>query len=103
MANVWEQLRESQNVEDRTNEPWPWHPVGAKKKDPVMMPTMEYAESLKQSKNPQVPMATPLAQQLGAMQVAPPTDSEMMRFITDIEMMNPYEPTKRMNDPMKRK
>lgn len=90
MAEIGQWIRKG-NVEDRRDDPWPWHELGAKLKDPQQSvgtaPPIDADRTLEP--------ISPLAMQLGATQVAPPTTEEMMKFITDIEMMNPYEPRKK--------
>ena len=90
MAELGQWIRKG-NVDDRRDEPWPWHELGAKLKDPQQSVGIKPAMEADRSLEP----VSPLAMQLGAMQVAHPTPEEMMRFLTEIEMMNPYEPKKR--------
>jgi len=83
-------------IEDRRDDPWPWHQLGAILRDPIQTvgnpPPPEADRTLE-------PMSS-LAMQLGAKQIAPLTPAEMMKFMMDIEMMNPYEPLKRHNKPL---
>lgn len=87
----WEQFVRSPNVEDRTDTPWPWHPAGAKLKDPHQSVPLNTDSTVDRTLEP----ITALAMQLGANQIKRPSDEEIMRFITSIEMMNPYEPKRK--------
>lgn len=88
----WFSMRESQNIDDRQNEPWPWHGLSKDilgRGSPTLQKTLEVALGLA---DPEIPPVTRLGRDLGAGDVAPITDSELMKFMLDIEAMNPYNP-----------
>jgi hypothetical protein len=87
----WYSMRERQDIEDRRNEPWPWM-------DTKQLPQTATTEVLLQQlaaaaeRENIPPITNRLQQAAGAGDVSPITDTELMKFILDIEAMNPYNP-----------
>ena len=96
-------MRGSDNVEDRRDEPWPWH--GVTKQYPAQTMTTQAISDqvLGNLENETVPPMNRLASALGARDVTKPTDQDVIKFLLDIERMNPYEEYKTHNEPMRRK
>ena len=91
-------MRPSNNVEDRREEAFPWHSLGARtNQENNMTPTgktvMDRINGIVTPED--IPPVTKMSRDLGARDVGPISKEELLKFITSIEMMNPYEPTKR--------
>jgi hypothetical protein len=87
----WQRLRESPNVDDRRDEPWPWHELSKDiigRGTPTLQRTTEYA--VDRLLPPEIPPITSrLQQQAGTGDVSPISSEELMKFLLEIESMNP--------------
>ena len=94
----WYPVRGSDNVEDRRDEPWPWH--GVTKTHPGMTMTTPAVSDMVmgQVESETVPPLTALGRQLGARDVAKPTDQDVIKFLLDIENMNPEPPGRKVSN-----
>lgn len=82
---------EGGQVEDRRNEPWPWHQLSNDKQSLTAREGMEAYSAL----NPELPPTTPLGVAAGVNDVKPPDSAELLKFLIDIEMANAGPPARR--------
>lgn len=88
----WFSMRERKDIEDRRDDPWPWHRLSQPFQiTPTLGTSAQWsADYLNRDNIP--PITSRLQQEAGAGDVSPITDSELMKFMLDIEAMNPYNP-----------
>lgn len=89
MAELGDYLRSGQ-IEDRRDDPWPWHSLATTKREDLMTPTaktvMDRINSIVTPED--IPPVTRLTRDLGAHDIGPLSKEEVLKFILDIEMMN---------------
>lgn len=87
MAGPWENLRQSPNVEDRREDPWPWLvPNGV----PTMTPSaVENVTSLGAAlQGEQLPPITNLSKEMGVGDMKPIAPEELLKFLLTVDALN---------------
>lgn len=88
----WFSLRESQNIDDRRDDPWPWHTISnASREEDNLTPTREtIVDRINGIVLPEdIPPVTRLSRDAGASDVEPISKEELLKFLINIESMNP--------------
>lgn len=77
----YDKMRASQNVEDRTGDPWPWHAVT--QAEPKQSITDKHALDLliANLRMSEIPPVTRLSRDLGARDVEAPSKEEVLRYL----------------------
>jgi len=89
----WDRMRRSENVVDRRDERWPTTDVGGTQSElPQSLRPMERLERVLDA-NPEIPAVTRLSRDAGAGNVAPLSPQEVLKFILDVDALNPSPAT----------
>jgi hypothetical protein len=98
--SVSEFFRQSPNLVDRTNEPWPYAPMLGEMRSDAGDPLEElpqsvqpaYLEHIQQGRNAPIPLASPMAAELGAQKIHATTPRELRKFLQFVDSFNEEPP-----------
>lgn len=87
----WDKIRQSSNVEDRRDDPWPWHKISTTEQQFRSTPTVPELIGLiqKDIDKENIPPVTSLSRDAGARDVSPITSEELLRFLLQVDSHNP--------------
>lgn len=94
--NEWDKMRRRTDLEDRTNEPYPWWAPEGRGEQPEFTPTpMEHLERILDRVGPapeNIPAPTRLSIDAGAKDIGPLPKEEVLKWLIGNEMHNPPPP-----------
>lgn len=85
----WDKIRRSDNVDDRRDDPWPWHKIEGKEGSPTHEQYIENIVAAIKKGDPYIPAMTALSRDAGARDISPIPAEELIKFLINIDQMNP--------------
>lgn len=77
----YDKMRASQNIEDRTNDPWPWHPASPNIPQQSTTAAHDLDLLLAHLQMNDVPPVTALSRDLGARDIGPLSKEEVLKYL----------------------
>ncbi len=94
----WFGMRERKDIEDRREEPFPWH--GVTKREPEQSLTANTLSEyiLGNLENVRQPEYSPLGVAAGLRDIRPMPDQDVIKFLLDVDKLNPDPPGRKVSN-----
>lgn len=94
----WFGMRERQDIDDRRDDPYPWHSVTKREPEQTMTGPALSDQILGSLSTVDQPPLTPLGVAAGMRDAQPMPDQDVIKFLLDVDQLNPDPPGRKVSN-----